>query len=149
MRTIERWKETLNKVGYVYVIFMDTLCTSGCNLEYILKKQTRCYYRQWIFSSHTRELCKKTSQKILVLPRISNQHDESEKNHFIPAKKHQFNYCLCVLMFCSRTSNNKINKVHARALRVILAEDLNDFESLLQNKKDICSHHENIQKVMN
>ena len=83
------------------------------------------------------------------MPRISNQRDESEKNRFIPAKKHQFNYCLCVLMFCSRTSNNKINKVHARALRVILAEDLNDFESLLQNKKDICSHHKNIQKVMN
>ena len=39
MRTIERWKETLNKVGYVCVIFMDTLCTSGCNLEYILKKK--------------------------------------------------------------------------------------------------------------
>ena len=37
MRMIERWKETLNKVGYVCVIFMDTLCTSGCNLEYILK----------------------------------------------------------------------------------------------------------------
>ena len=38
MRMIERWKETLNKVGYVCAIFMDTLCTSGCNLEYILKK---------------------------------------------------------------------------------------------------------------
>ena len=41
MRTIERWKETLNKVGYVCVIFMDTLCTSGCNLEDILKKTNK------------------------------------------------------------------------------------------------------------
>ena len=80
------------------------------NLEYILKKNKQGFnYRQWTFSSRTRELCKKTSQKILVLPRISNQRDESEKNRFIPAKKHQFNYCLFGLMFCSRTSNNKIN----------------------------------------
>ena len=34
-----------------------------------------------------------------------------------------------------------INKVHERVLRVILSEDLSDFESLLQNNKDICSHH--------
>ena len=33
-----------------------------------------------------------------------------------------------------------INKVHERALRVILGDDLNDFESLLQNNKDTCSH---------
>ena len=41
MCMIERWKETLNKVGYVCVIFMDTLCTSGCNLEDILKKTNK------------------------------------------------------------------------------------------------------------
>ena len=41
MHMIERWKETLNKVGYVCVIFMDTLCTSGCNLEDILKKTNK------------------------------------------------------------------------------------------------------------
>ena len=41
-----------------------------------------------------------------------------------------------------------INKVHERALRVILGDDLSDFESLLQNNKDICSHHKNIQSLM-
>ena len=50
-------------------------------------------------------------------------------------------------MFCSRTSNNMINKVHERALRVILGDDLRDFESLLQNYKEICSHHKNIQSL--
>ena len=41
-----------------------------------------------------------------------------------------------------------INKVHERALRVILGDDLSGFESLLQNNKDICSHHKNIQSLM-
>ena len=50
-------------------------------------------------------------------------------------------------MFCSRTSDNMINKVHERALRVILGDDLSDFEFLLQNYKDICSHHKSIQSL--
>ena len=41
-----------------------------------------------------------------------------------------------------------INKVHERALRVILSEDKSNFESLLQNNKHIYSHHENIQSHM-
>ena len=51
-------------------------------------------------------------------------------------------------MFCSRTSNNMMKRVHERALRVILGDDLSDFESLFQNKKDVCSHHKNIQNLM-
>ena len=41
-----------------------------------------------------------------------------------------------------------INRVHERALRVILGYCLSDFESLLQNNKDICSYHKNIQSLM-
>ena len=41
-----------------------------------------------------------------------------------------------------------INRVHERALRVILGGDLSDFESLLQNNRDIRSHHKNIQSFM-
>ena len=51
-------------------------------------------------------------------------------------------------MFCEKVLNNMINKVHERALRVFLGDDLSDFESLLQNNKDICSHHKNIQRLM-
>ena len=40
-------------------------------------------------------------------------------------------------MFCSRKSNNMISKVHERALRVILGDDLSDFETSLQNNKDM------------
>ena len=51
-------------------------------------------------------------------------------------------------MFCLRTSNNRINRIHERALRVILGDDLRDFESLLQNNRDIRSHHKNIRNLM-
>ena len=51
-------------------------------------------------------------------------------------------------MFCSKKSNNMINKVHERVLRGILREDLSDFQSLLQNNEGICRHHKNIQSLM-
>ena len=41
-----------------------------------------------------------------------------------------------------------INKVHERALRVILNDQENDFETLLQNNNDVCNHHRNIQTLL-
>ena len=77
------------------------------------------------FSSHIRELCKKASQKISALSRISNQLNDSEKVLLFNAVvKSQFNYCPLVWMFCSRTSNNMINRVHERALKVILGSTI-------------------------
>ena len=57
--------------------------------------------------------------------------------------KTQFNYCPLVWMFCSRTSNNMINRVHEKALR---GDNLSDFESLSQNNKDICRHYKKYPK---
>ena len=54
---------------------------------------------------------------------------------------------LILLMFCSRTSNNMINKIHERALRLILNDHTSDFDALLQNNNDTCNHHRNIQTL--
>ena len=83
------------------------------------------------------------------MSRISNQLNDSEETLLFNAVvKSQFKYCPLVWMFCSRTSNNMINRVHQRALRVILGDDLSDFESLLQNNRDIRSHHKNTQSLI-
>ena len=101
------------------------------------------------FSSHITELCKKASQKISALSRISNQLNDSEKNLlFIAVVKSQFNYCPLVWIFCSKTSSNMINRVYERALKVILSDDLSDFKSLSQNNRNIGNHHKNILSLM-
>ena len=51
-------------------------------------------------------------------------------------------------MFCSRTSNNMINKLHERSLRIILNDYSSDFNILLENNNDICNHHRNIQALL-
>ena len=75
------------------------------------------------FKSYISELCKKVSQKIAALSsyRLSSDLRDSEKkliyNSII---KSQFSSCPLVWMFCSRTSNNIINKLRERSLRIIL-----------------------------
>ena len=41
-----------------------------------------------------------------------------------------------------------INKVHERALRVILNDHDSDFEKLMQNNNDVCNHQGNIQTLL-
>ena len=62
--------------------------------------------------------------------------------------KSQFSYRPLVLMSCSRTSNNLINKVHEMWLRIILNDYSIDFKTLLKNNNDICNHHRNIKALL-
>ena len=53
-----------------------------------------------------------------------------------------------VWMFCSRTSNSMINKLHERSLRIILNDYSSDFNILLENNNGICNHHRNTQALL-
>ena len=102
------------------------------------------------FKSHMSELYKKPSQKIVVLSRLSSYLHNSEKKLILNSMiKSQFSFCSLVWMLSSRTSNNMINKLHERSLRIIL----NGYSSilkyiLLENNNDICNHHRNIQALL-
>ena len=54
--------------------------------------------------------------------------------------KSQVTYCPLIWIFCSRTSNNLINKIHERALRLILNKRTSDFDKQLQNNNNSCNH---------
>ena len=51
-------------------------------------------------------------------------------------------------MFSSRRSNNLINKVHERLLRLITNDESSSFKTLLQNINDITVHQRNLQILM-
>ena len=48
-------------------------------------------------------------------------------------------------MFGSRQTNNLINKLHERALRIVLNDHISDFQALLHESNDISSHRRHIQ----
>ena len=108
-------------------ISKDTIMNNRNKKKYQVLLQTT---DQTNICSYIRELYKKASQKISTLSRISNQLNDSEKNLLLNAVlKSQINSFPPVQMFCSRTSNNILNSVHKRAVRVILGDNLSDFES--------------------
>ena len=41
-----------------------------------------------------------------------------------------------------------INKIRERALRIVLNDNISDFDTMLQNMNDITIHHRNIQTLM-
>ena len=101
------------------------------------------------FKNHISELCKKVSQKVADLSRLSSCLYNSEKKIiFNSIIKSQFSYCPLVWMFCSRTLNNMINKLHERSLRIILNYYSSNFNILLENNNDISNHHRNIQPLL-
>ena len=77
-----------------------------------------------------------------------NINDSEKKMIFNALIKSQFSYFPLVWMFCSRQTNNMINKIHERALRIVLNDHISDFETMLCNINDITIHHRNIQTLM-
>ena len=59
----------------------------------------------------------------------------------------QFAYCPLVWMFHSRALDNRINKLHERALRLVYKKTLLTFDELLQIDKSFTIHHRNLQKL--
>ena len=72
-----------------------------------------------IKSSLIKSICRKASQKLSTLLRISsNLNMKQNKLLYKSMIKSQFNYCPLVWMFRSRQSNNLINQIHERSLRI-------------------------------
>ena len=100
------------------------------------------------FNIHVSNICKKVSLKLHALPRIS---------HFLGTDKlrilmksfieSQFRYCPLIWMSHSRTLNNRINRLHERALRLVYRDSKLSFEELLEMDESFTIHHRNLQKM--
>ena len=51
-------------------------------------------------------------------------------------------------MFHSRRTNNKINKLHERALRIVYDDDVSAFNQLPAMNESVCIQHQNIQSLI-
>ena len=50
-------------------------------------------------------------------------------------------------MFHSRTMNNKINRIHERALRLVYSDHVSSFDELLKKDRSFSIHHRNTQSL--
>ena len=94
-------------------------------------------------------MCRKAGQKLSALLRLSPYLDTNKRKRiYTTMVKSQFNYCPLVWMFCPRRSNDLINKVQERALRITCKDQITDFKSLLLNHNEVTIHQRNLQVLM-
>ena len=100
------------------------------------------------FSDHISNLCKRANQKLHALTRISRYIDQNKLKLLMRAfVTSQFSFCPLVWMFHSRKLNNKIDKLHERALRVVYKNQNLTFEELLEKDNSVTIHQRNLQKL--
>ena len=98
------------------------------------------------FDAHVNNMCNKVSQKLNALTRIANYINPDQRRVVMKAFIiSQFGYCPLVWMFHSRRINNRINRLHERALRLAHNDYGASFQDLLIKDKSVTIHQRNLQ----
>ena len=98
------------------------------------------------FKGHINNICKKASQKLNALARISPYMDIQKRRTIMKSFiTSQFGYCPLIWMFHSRGLNNKINSLHERALRITYGDKNLTFQELLEKDQSVSAHQRNLQ----
>ena len=100
------------------------------------------------FDEHITDLCCKATQKLHALIRVARFMTLHQKRIIMKAFiNSQFGYCPLVWMFCSRKLNNRINRIHERALRTVYSDQSSSFDELLQKDGSVTIHVRNLQNL--
>ena len=101
-----------------------------------------------IIFDNIKHICTQASNKLYAL--ATNSHYLDEQKRIILMKSFvisQFNYCPILWMYCQRKSNNLINRIHERALKIAYNDYTSDFNHLLEKDDSATIHHKNIQAL--
>ena len=83
------------------------------------------------FDKHVLKLCSKAKQKLSALSRVANLLSSNKiRTLFKSFVESQFKYYPIVWIFHSRRTNNKTNRLHERALRIVYDVDVSTFNHL-------------------
>ena len=98
------------------------------------------------FNHYILKQCKKSGRKLSALTRIckfmSLRRRRVLMRTFIES---QFAYCPLVWMCCDKTSDNRINHLHERALRTVYNDNVSTFEKLLEKDNSVTIHVRNLR----
>ena len=102
--------------------------------------------RDFKFDENVNNLCKKACQKLNAVVRLAPFMNIDKKRMIMKAFiESQFGYFPLVWMFHSRSFNNKINRIHERALRITYNDKSSSFQNLLEKHNSVTIHHRNIK----
>ena len=100
------------------------------------------------FDKLVNKICSKANRKLDVLSRMRSFLSAEKRiiifKSFIES---QFKYCPFTWMFCSRKSNNRINRLHERSLRIVNNDYESTYEELLSHNNCFSIHHQNVHRL--
>ena len=139
----DKWHLLLSEIGNNLNITIGDECISNSSYEKILGIH---FDNKLNFKTHVTKLCKKASQKLHALARVSNFMSFKQRltimNAFILS---QFSYCPLLWMCHNRLLHTQINRIHERALRIVYRDNTLSFESLLEKSGSVKIHYRNLQ----
>ena len=100
------------------------------------------------FDQHINKIFNIVNKKLNALYRIAS-HMSLEKRKILSTTfiQSQFIYCPLIQMYHSRTFNNKINRLHEKALKIVYGDNKSKFDELLGKDGFFSIHHRNIQTL--
>ena len=101
------------------------------------------------FDNHINNLCKKASLKLNALAWIASFMNFSKKRIIMKLFiESQFGYCPLIWMFHSRGLNNKINRIHERALIITYNDKSSSYGELPTKNRSVTIHHRNMRALV-
>ena len=100
------------------------------------------------FDEHVTNICIRANGKLTVLTRMMRKYLDFSKVRLLLKSffESRFKYCPLTWMLYSRKTNNRINKLHGRSLRLVY-NDYELFEDFLTKDGSFTVHHYNIQTL--
>ena len=106
-------------------------------LQLKVARENLTWNLDWLisFDQHISPICSKSSKTLHALGRIATFMSFNKRRTLIKAFiESQFNYCPLMWKFHSRAMNNKINRIHERALRLVYSGHVSSFDLLLEKR---------------
>ena len=101
------------------------------------------------FNEHVKSLCLKANRNISALSKVAKIVDQPKckllYNSFVMSN---FRYSPLIWMFCGKTANKEINRVHKRTLSILLRDYGASFDELLVKNEEKAIHVQNLQIFM-
>ena len=99
------------------------------------------------FNKRIEDICQKASHKFNPFARLAPYMETTKKRILMNELfMSQFNYCPLVWMYCNRSWNTKINRLHERCLRIAYNDKKSNFSELRVKDGSDSIDHQNLQK---